>query len=523
MDFDPLSTNAITLQHFLEEGAITSVQIIATCLTQIERHNSALNAFISLAPREKLLSQAAVLDEERRANRCRGHLHGIPIVLKASHHWLDCFVTSHELGMPTTAGSFAFLAAKATKNSGLVQKLMDAGMIILGKSNMTELCGMKLMTTPGRSAVAGQTLSPYVGAIEGGESILGHSSPGGSSTGSAVAVAAGFSPLALGTETIGSIMTPSSRAALYAIKPTTGRQDTSGMYRMTEFFDSFGPMAKSPADLASLLEIILGRPFQDAGILLSDKWDGLAVGFVDPDIWKLGPEMCKQKDGTLEQMVGDYESMISVIRRDGCSVKYPIELPDCSVLTIDEQDAIMSIACMSPSPFARVRIDTAYADPADWEFKHIGLLKFIEAFDDCPIKSLEDLIQFNKDHAEQAMPPPHTDQADLIKAQERNEPAGEIKLLGEKLRAKAKQILDQIFKKENVDLIAAPVDSAFCIYPAAAGYPLGHVPLGQLNYNGRPFGLCLMARADDEETLLRFMSAYESATPARPVPNLSCE
>lgn len=97
-------------------------------------------------------------------------------------------------------------------------------------------------------------------------------------------------------------MTPSSRAALYAIKPTTGRQDTSGMYRMTEFFDSYGPMAKSPADLVSLLEIILGRSFQEERSL-SDKWDDLTVGFVDPNVWKLSPDMCKQKDGTLEQMV----------------------------------------------------------------------------------------------------------------------------------------------------------------------------------------------------------------------------
>ncbi|KAK8140053.1 amidase [Apiospora sp. TS-2023a] len=491
MYFDPLTTTATTLQQLLQNGAITSVLIIETYLQQIERHNHALNAFISLAPRDKLLGQAAVLDEERRANRCRGPLHGIPI---------DCFVTSHELGMPTTAGVFAFLGAKALKNSGVAQKLMDAGLIILGKTNMTEFCGMKMMTSPGRSAVGGQTLSPYVGAIEDGESILGHSSPGGSSTGSAVAVAAGFSPLAIGTETIGSIMTPSSRAAVYAIKPTTGRQDTSGMYRMTGFFDSYGPMAKSPADLVSLLEIILGRPFQ-VERSLSGKWNGLTVGFVDPKVWKLSPEMCKQEEGTLEQMVRDYEAMISKIQKDGCAAKYPVELPDCSVLTVDEQDAIMPIAY--------------------WEFKHIGLPKFIDAFEECPVRSLEDLILFNKEHAEQAMPPPHTDQADLIKAQERDEPEKEIKLLGEKLRAKARMILDQIYEKEKINLIAAPVDSAFCIYSAAAGYPLGHVPLGQLRYNGRPFGLCLMARADGEETLLRFMSAYESAVPPRPVPDLS--
>ncbi|KAK8087765.1 hypothetical protein PG997_002726 [Apiospora hydei] len=490
MDFDPLTTTATELQQLLKEHEITSVQTIERYLLQIEQHNYALNAFISLAPREKLLGQAAALDEERRANCCRGPLHGIPI---------DCFITSHEFGMPTTAGSWAFLGAKVTKSSGLVQKLMDAGMIILGKTNMTELCGMKMMNSPGRSAVKGQTLSPYVGAIEDGDSILGHSSPGGSSTGSAVAVAAGFSPLAIGTETIGSIMTPSSRAALYAIRPTTGRQDTSGMYRMTEFFDSYGPMAKSPGDLASLMEIIHGRSFQ--AHTPAGKWKGLAVGFVNPNVWKLSPEMCKQKEGTSEQMVDDYAAMIFTLQKDGCVVKYPIELQECSVLAVGGQDAIMPIAY--------------------WEFKHIGLPKFIEEFDECPVTSLEGLVKFNKDHAEQAMPSPYTDQTDLIKAQAMNKPEQEIKLLGEKLRAKARKILDEIYEKENIDLIAAPVDSAFCIYAAAAGYPLGVVPLGQLRYNGRPFGLCLMARADGEETLLRFMSSYEATVPPRPMPKLS--
>lgn len=129
-------------------------------------------------------------------------------------------------------------------------------------------------------------------------------------------------------------------------------------------------------------------------------------------------------------------------------------------------------------------------DLADWEFKYIGLPKFIEAFEECPVTSLKDLIQFNKDHAKQAMPPresqqlfheqgssdtvvsiclAHTDQADLVKAQERNEPEEEIKLLGERLRAKSRKILDQIYEKESINIIAAPVDSAFCIYSAAAG------------------------------------------------------
>jgi amidase len=124
--------------------------------------------------------------------------------------------------------------------------------------------------------------------------------PGGSSTGSAVAVAAGFSPLAMATETIGSIVTPSTRAGLYALKPTTGAQDTTGLYTMTEFFDSPGPMAKSASDIRVLSEILLGRLFHFSRLCF---WEGLSVGFLDPKIWSMSTDFCTQFEGTAEQMV----------------------------------------------------------------------------------------------------------------------------------------------------------------------------------------------------------------------------
>lgn len=124
--------------------------------------------------------------------------------------------------------------------------------------------------------------------------------PGGSSTGSAVAVAAGFSPLAIGAETIGSIITPANRAALYAIKPTVGVQDTGGSFALTDSFDSPGPMTKSAEDVLLLTEILLGKQFDRGGLA---SWDGMSVGFLDPEVWKMGEETCRQHAGTAEQMV----------------------------------------------------------------------------------------------------------------------------------------------------------------------------------------------------------------------------
>ncbi|KAK3317139.1 amidase signature domain-containing protein [Cercophora scortea] len=490
--FDVLVTSATDLSRLLQTGSITSVSTIQQYLKQIEHHEPFLNAFISLAPRDKVLRAAAVLDKERVEGRLRSALHGIPIVLK------DCFITASELGMDTTAGSWALAGAKANKNSAIAQKLIDAGMIILGKTNMTEFAGMKTtMVMPGWSSRGGQTLSPYVGEIKEGETILGHSAPGGSSTGSAVAVAAGFSPLAMGAETIGSIVTPASRAALYALKPTVGVQNVEGMYTLTDFFDSPGPIAKSAADLLALAEILLGRSFQSEGL---GSWEGLSVGFLDPAVWKMADEMCRQHEGTAEQMRNDYEEAISRLREHGCRVKYPVDIASISALIVEGEQAIMPIAF--------------------WDFKNICVPRFLDAFDASPVQTLQDIVNFNERNSDKCLPPPYNKQDDLVKALHNDDTPEHIALLKEGLRAVGKRIIDQVLTKENVNIIAAPADSSLCIHAAAAGYPVAVIPLGQLRYNERPFGLCLVARENDEESLLRFMVAYVKVSPPRAVPDL---
>ncbi|KAL6790448.1 amidase signature domain-containing protein [Trichoderma sp. SZMC 28013] len=490
--FNALTTNAVDLQRLLADNKLTSVQIVQQCFDQIDRHESALNALISPAPRDKVLRAAAALDEERSNGSVRGAFHGIPIVLK------DSFITASNLGMSNTAGSWAFVGAKASKNSAIAQLLIDAGLIIIGKANMTEFAGMKMTKMmPGWSSHGGQTLSPYVGKIEENEALLGHSAPGGSSTGSAVAVAAGFSPLAMGTETIGSIITPSTRAALYSLKVTTGALDTTGTYSMTDFFDSVGPMAKSSADVRTMAEILLQRTFNSTDF---GTWKGLSVGFLDPNVWKLAKEMCTPHEGTAEQMVEEYENAVKLLQKDGCSLKYPIKIADVDELTVDGKQAIMPIAF--------------------WEFKHVGILRFIESFDECPVSSAEDIVKFNKDNSEKAMPPPFTEQGDLEKTLNCNDDPAKIEGLRIGLRKVGQQIINTAFDTQGVNLIVAPADSSLCIHAAAAGYPLATVPVGQLRYNGRPFGLCILARANEEELLLRFMAAYEAVAAPRPVPNL---
>ncbi|KAK3395178.1 amidase signature domain-containing protein [Podospora didyma] len=491
--FNPLLANAVDLQHLLDTNKATSVQIVEEYITQIDRHEKDLNAFISIATRDVLLRAAASLDAERQGGHIRGPLHGIPIVLK------DCFITASSLGMDTTAGSHALVGARSSMNSAIVQKLLDAGLIILGKTNMSEFAGMKTMgMMPGWSAVGGQTLSPYVGKIEENETLLGHSTPGGSSTGSAVAVAAGLSPLALGAETIGSIITPASRAALYALKPTVGVQDVRGLYTLTDFFDSPGPMAKYVADLVILTEVLLGRSLNR---LPADNWEGLSVAFLDPPVWKMDEVVCRQYEGTVEQMTADYKAVIAKIRKQGCAIHYPVDLAQVSTLVVDGQPAIMPIAF--------------------WEFKNICIPRFLATFNESPVRTLADIVQFNEQNKDICLPPPYTEQSDLIKALENNDTEAHINKLKVGLRTLGKEILDEVFDEKGITIIAAPADSPLCIHAAAAGYPIATVPLGQLKYNGRPFGLCLVAKAHQEETLLRFMAAYEGfVSDPRSVPNL---
>ncbi|KAJ5811051.1 Amidase [Penicillium robsamsonii] len=481
-----LTANAVDLQQLLEEKKTTSAHIVEEYLAQIHRYESTLHALISPAPRDQVLEIAKARDEERQKGQIRGPFHGIPIILK------DSFVTASELGMSTTAGSYAFIGAKASKNGAITQRLIDAGMVILGKANMTEFAGMKMtMMMPGWSAHGGQTLSPYVGKIEDNEKILGHSAPGGSSTGSAVAVAAGFSPLAMATETIGSIVTPSTRAGLYALKPTTGAQDTTGLYTMTEFFDSPGPMAKSAADVRVLSEILLGRLFTSPKL---GSWEGLSVGFLDPNIWSLSVDLCTQFEGTAEQMVDEYEGTVSALRSGGCTLKYPIH-------------------CKDPSVLPTTILPIAY-----WDFRNLCIPRFIRSFHECSVTSVADIIEFNEKNSDKALPAPFVEQNDLQGAMAATEEKEQIDELKQSLRRAARAILDDLFDKEKINILAAPGDSPLCVHASAAGYPVATVPIGQLRYNGRPFGLCLVARADEEETLLRFMAVYEKVAKPRPVP-----
>lgn len=291
VDFDPMVMTATELQDIMEQRILTSVEIVDTYLRQIDQHNRRgrqLRALISVAPKHQLFAIAQFLDNERIEGKVRGPLHGVPIVLK------DNIMTDPRLGMDTTVGSYAFVGAKPKKNATIVDRLIRKGMIIIGKANMTEFCGLKTpLMPPGWSAVGGQCKSPFVSRhITKGNLKWELSAPGGSSTGSAVSVAAGFSALAVGTDTIGSLITPANRASLYALKPTPGEVPMDGIFSLSSTFDSPGGMARSATDLVHLMNTMMMPSDYEYGskaagwyYKLNDSWDGLRVGFAAPAVW----------------------------------------------------------------------------------------------------------------------------------------------------------------------------------------------------------------------------------------------
>ena len=233
----PEYLSAGQLQEAMTSGEFSSAELVSHLLARIEaidRSGPGLHSIIEINP--DALAIATALDDERRAGRVRGPLHGIPIVLKANIDTGD--------RMATTAGSLALATHRAPDDAFHVAALRDAGVVILGKTNLSEWANFRSSdSSSGWSGIGGQTSNPYV---------LDRN-PCGSSSGSAVAVAAGLAPLAVGTETDGSVMCPAGINGIVGIKPTVGLVSRDGIIPIAHSQDTAGPMARSVRDAAVLL------------------------------------------------------------------------------------------------------------------------------------------------------------------------------------------------------------------------------------------------------------------------------
>ena len=234
-------SSALELAHLLSAGEITSVQIVKALLERISELDAPgteieLRSILALAP--DALDVAQRLDDERAAGQVRSQLHGVPIVVKDN---------IEAVGLPGTAGSTALLNRPVPRDALLVTRLRDAGLVILGATNLSQWANMRSpFSTSGWSAVGGLTLNPY--RLD--------RCAGGSSAGSGAALAARLTPLAVGTETDGSITCPASLNGVVGIKPAVGAVPGEGVIPISASQDSAGPMARTIADVAALYEVL---------------------------------------------------------------------------------------------------------------------------------------------------------------------------------------------------------------------------------------------------------------------------
>ncbi|KAF1917341.1 amidase signature domain-containing protein [Ampelomyces quisqualis] len=502
--FDPLVASAFELSELLIAQAISSVEIVELYLYQIEQHNRRgrqMRALISVAPKHELMKIAKKLDDERLRGKIRGPLHGIPIVLK------DNIMTDEQLGMDTTVGSYAFVGCTPKKNATIVDRLIKRGMIIIGKANLTEFCGLKNPSMPpGWSAVGGQCQSPYVSRHIAKRKLHWElSAPGGSSTGSAVAVASGFSTLAIGTDTIGSLITPANRAALYALKPTVGQVPMDGIFNLSKTFDAVGGMAKSAKDLVALMDAMMAPTSREIDEVVPHRsfkikanFGNLRIGFAEPTIWKTWRKSGRINADAERFMLQKYDMVVQSMIEMGVDTVYPVELPSQASLTIDGQN------CFEPVVYS--------------EFKEC-LTEFIRDFKTTKMHSLAEIINFNLEHPELCLPPTCPEQNDLLAALQASTKREEINAARQHLQtAGGPDGLNYLFTSQQLDIVIAPGDASLSSIAAAAGYPTAACPLSALKLNGQPFGLTLASRPHTEHTLLHFLTAYEHMFPPRALP-----
>ena len=300
------------LQHGMESGKFTARSIAEKYLARIEaidRNGPTLRAVIETNP--DALAIADDLDKERKAKGPRGPMHGIPVLIKDNIDTAD--------GMMTTAGSLALVGAKPPKDSFVAKKLREAGAIILGKTNLSEWANIRSShSTSGWSGRGGLTKNPY--AL--------NRNPCGSSSGSGAGVSANLCAVAVGTETDGSIVCPSSLSGVVGIKPTVGLVSRSGIIPISHTQDTAGPICRTVRDAAILLSALAGVDADDGATLASrDKAVADYTKFLDAD------GLRGARIGVVRKYFGFHdgvdalmEQTIAVLKKQGATVVDPADI-----------------------------------------------------------------------------------------------------------------------------------------------------------------------------------------------------
>jgi len=489
--FDLEECSVADLQAAMTSGKETAVSLAKKYLRRIEAMNRTgptLRAVLEVNP--DALAIARALDHERKAKGPRGPLHGIPALIKDN---LD----THDR-MMTTAGSLALLGSIAPRDSFVVQKLREAGAVILGKTNLSEWADFRGdRPSSGWSGRGGQTNNPY--ALD--------YNPSGSSSGSAVAVAANLCAVAIGTETDGSIISPSAVCGVVGIKPTVGLVGRSGIIPISKSQDTAGPLARTVADAAILLGALAGvDPRDDATESSHGQAHQDYTRFLDPNGLRgarLGvARKCFQPDAPGAKLV---ESALD-------------EMKSLGAVLVDFDADIGK----SSGPEWEV---------LQYEFK-AGINAYLAALGpQAPVHNLQEIIEFNERNNGRELA--FFGQEAMVKAQARGPLTDKAYLdaLASCRRLSRDEGIDAVMKQHQLDAIVAPAGGPAAktdhVYgdryvggsstsAAVAGYPNITVPAGQIF--GLPVGISFFGRAWSEPTLFKLAFAFEQGTKARKPP-----
>jgi amidase len=489
LDFELNEYSIRDLQGKMADKSYTSRSITALYLkriAEIDKTGPALNAVIELNP--DALAIADAMDKERAEGKIRGPLHGIPVLIKDNINTAD--------KMHTTAGSLALSDNIASKDAHIVKLLRESGAVLLGKTNLSEWANFRSsQSTSAWSSRGGQTKNPY---------ILNRN-PSGSSAGSGTAVAANLCAIAIGTETDGSIVSPSSVSGVVGIKPTVGLWSRSGIIPISKTQDTAGPMARTVSDAVILLGA-LTAPDPNDSFSLASKGKALQdyTKFLDLDGLKgkrLGVEKSalKANNTAAQQMLHE---ALDLMRSKGA--------------IIIEVELLKEMRSIGNAEFLVLL----------YEFK-AGVNDYLRQANSAR-KTLADVIEYNKKNEAQAMPFFKQETLELAQSKAGLDDKEYLDAL-KKSNTGSRLIIDNLIKKNQLDAIVGPTNGfAVCIdlingdydngfsfsSPAAkAGYPHITVPMG--SWHNLPMGISFFSGALTEPQLISIAYAYEQASKKR--------
>ncbi len=481
------------LQAGMSSGKFSSRAITEKYLARIEeidRRGPAVNSVLEINPEAHAIAES--LDRERQEKKARGPLHGIPVLIKDNIDTAD--------KMQTTAGSLALLGSRPSKDSFVTRKLREAGAVILGKTNLSEWANIRSShSSSGWSGRGGQTKNPYV---------LDRN-PCGSSSGSGAAVAANLCAAAIGTETDGSVVCPSSANGLVGIKPTLGLVSRSGIIPIAHSQDTAGPMTRTVRDAAILLTALAGVDPRDAPTGDSvGKTSTDYTKFLDPNGLKGARIGVARKYFGFNDAVDHFmEQVIDEIKKQGAVIVDPADLESHG--KFDDTELTVLLYELK----ADLNIYLAGREP------------------ESQVHSLKEVIEFNDHNAEKEMP--YFGQDLFIKAAAKGPLTSNeyLDALEANRRLSRREGIDGVMDKFHLEAILAPTGGPAWLTDlangdhssggssnaaAVAGYPNINVPAGFVF--GMPIGISFFGRAWSEPTLLKLAYSFEQATKARRPP-----